>query len=246
MKYKRRSRNSRFESLKHNTLKTVVLILILSLFIYSSSYLFSPGVKISIDKGQVIYKNGKLLFSKTYPPSLDPTPAYRITFENVNDYDEQITVKIPYSGELMNVEGCDFSMDEENLYLFLTLQSKELKKVYVLGEVEMEVPVVYSGIYESFEKNFKQYNTSNSTNLSITTTSNNENKKPASPPSSSDDFQTIIQRNIDNLDTYSVILLSLAVVLLVVSSLIIASFSPSKKKKRKIIEPGEILFTEDI
>ena len=207
--------------------KTVALLLVLSIIIYTSNELITERFSISVKKGELLKTDGKLIFKKFFPPNSDAEKAYEIVV-SPKEGEYEVTIQIKYKGELSNVYANNSYIDNKTIYIFSNLSKEET--YYITGDVIIEDIQIYDGIIEFNEK--EEEPEKNNTKVVFI----KANKTQEVLDLKEEEYRV---------DSTTMIIIGVAVVLLLISAIIVFSLSPRETKRPPPIKPGEIIFDDE-
>jgi|GEM_PF-2948700 len=149
MKRQNRNVNGRKELIEAG-----LLLVILTMSFFASTYLASGGFRISIESGEVyITEKGDFVFAKKLIYFPNPKSGYEIVAENIGNESKNVTIVLDYSGEIENTSKPVYANGSIILWNE-SFMEKESKKLFVVGKnLSIEKPRVFTTYYIVSERN---------------------------------------------------------------------------------------------
>ncbi|MGC8899475.1 MAG: hypothetical protein ACP5JC_00420 [Candidatus Micrarchaeia archaeon] len=131
-----------------------LLLTILTVCFFASSYLASGGFKVNIESGEIyITEKGEFIFAKKLVFMPNAQKGYEITAESTGNESKNVTIVFDYSGEIKNTSEPVYTNGSIMLWN-ASFMEKEKKRLLVVGEnLSIEKPRVFTTYYMLTERN---------------------------------------------------------------------------------------------
>ncbi len=131
-----------------------LLLAILTMCFFASSYLASGGFKINIESGEIyITEKGEFIFAKKLISIPNAQKGYEIAAESTGNESKNVTIVLDYSGEIKNTSAPVY-MNGSIIAWNASFREKEKKRLLVVGDnLSIEKPRVFTTYYILTERN---------------------------------------------------------------------------------------------